>query len=1508
MNNIYHNYHKHTHYSGIYTPDTHIKIIDYINRIKELGHNSYFTTEHGSAGSVFEALTLCEQNDIRCMYGMEGYIVKNPLEKDNRNYHIMIIPVDNTARKKVNLINSRANIEGFYYKPRIFIEDLLKLNPNEIYITSACIGGLLKDKDSIKDILIPLIQHFGNHMLLEVQSHQHILQCKVNKLCLKIAEKYNLKLIAANDSHYIYPEQAKDRLEFLKGKGITYGEEDTFVLDYPDNKTLFDRFEKQGILNRVQILEAIQNTLLFDDCEEIKIDKSIKMPTLYPNLTPEQKVNELKNHVVKKFKKIIKEDNITKEELPIYKQGIYDEMKVIEDTKEINTADYFLFNEKLVDLAIDKYGGVLTRTGRGCFTKDALVHTDNGLKTINNVVIGDNVIDLNGEWKEVVNTMKYHVKEDMIKITHVYGTDKYFPMICTKDHQILIHRNDNNIWCSSSDIQQSDYVCIPKIKHDKIYNKKEYIDLNDYNCFDFTFDDKYIYEYTPSKNSYYKYSPSDVARNINTSKSFVENIANGKKKVYKKKPEKEKEVFDYIPFNTLKEYRRYLTNKRTRRIKRYIKKDYVLGLFIGLMYGDGFNSIQQSGYIGLAINSKTHKNIINRKIFNIIANRIKAEQSERESKKTDLIQLFLYSKVFKEFVSRELFISHKGELKEFNKKLLYNDFELKKGIVKGLLLSDGHIPSDIDDDKRIDFDNTSLSIINAYKLLDLEINQNINSISFRKGHCDNRGYVSKDSYKLRNSGDKIYFNIKKKERCLQDDNYIYLPIKKIEVIKDLETDVYDLEIKESHSYLLNNMIVHNSCSSFYINRILGMTQLDRFKLDIKLYPERFMSTARLLENKALPDIDYNVVSQEPFVKAAKELLGENGCYPMIAYGTMQLGEAFRNVCRSHGLEYDIYNEIAKDIEHHLEDEKWKSYIEEAKKYVDSIVSASVHPCAFILDNKDLREEYGVVKIGEHICCLITSNEADEYKMLKDDFLVVSVWLLISETFKLIGKPIISIKELYDSLDDRIWDLFANGITCTLNQVDSDWATDLVKKFKPKTVSDMGMFVACLRPFFNSWRDRFITRDDYSTGSEHLDKVLESTNSYILFQENLMQYFEWLGVTPAESIGLIKKISKKKIKKKDFNDLEERIKKVWVEKTGTIDKFQNIWNMIQECMFYGFCSAHACATATDALYGAYLKANYPLEYYSVALSVYSDDMERTKRLTDELDYFNIKLNPIKFGKSSSKYTMDKKNNTIYKGIASIKFCNTQIAEELMGLSKNKYDSFIELLDDITNKTSVNNRQLHILAGLNFFSAFGKNKYLLDIITLYNGVKEKPDKKSKKKSPKTILPSIRTCKQLKKEKFDIYERYGVSEYLVKKHSNKETAKQYSEIDNIGLLKELSANLENVSLSVQKQCEFELEYLEYITYVNPKIADDYYIVSSFKTYKSETRPYLTLRQLKTGEEIKTRIKKSKVFERNPFGWLSILKIEEFVKDNKSKMVNGEWVKSEETEIILEEYDVVK
>ena len=137
----YNNYHKHDHISNIYSPDTNTHAEEYIKKCVEYGHTNYFTTNHGSMGDIFEAFRLCKKYNLRCIAGLEGYIVKNPLEKDKSNYHIIIIPKTNDARKKLNRISSRANTEGFYYKPRIFIEDLLALDKDDVYITTACVAG-----------------------------------------------------------------------------------------------------------------------------------------------------------------------------------------------------------------------------------------------------------------------------------------------------------------------------------------------------------------------------------------------------------------------------------------------------------------------------------------------------------------------------------------------------------------------------------------------------------------------------------------------------------------------------------------------------------------------------------------------------------------------------------------------------------------------------------------------------------------------------------------------------------------------------------------------------------------------------------------------------------------------------------------------------------------------------------------------------------------------------------------------------------------------------------------------------------------------------------------------------------------------------------------------------------------------------------------------------------------------------------------------------------------------
>ena len=108
---------------------------------------------------------------------------------------------------------------------------------------------------------------------MEVQNHPFDIQINHNRNMLMLKQHYNMQLIHANDSHYIYPEQAKDRVKFLKGKGINYGDEDSFVLDFPDYDTIVERYKKQGLLSDWQVKEALDNTLIFDECEELYFDK-----------------------------------------------------------------------------------------------------------------------------------------------------------------------------------------------------------------------------------------------------------------------------------------------------------------------------------------------------------------------------------------------------------------------------------------------------------------------------------------------------------------------------------------------------------------------------------------------------------------------------------------------------------------------------------------------------------------------------------------------------------------------------------------------------------------------------------------------------------------------------------------------------------------------------------------------------------------------------------------------------------------------------------------------------------------------------------------------------------------------------------------------------------------------------------------------------------------------------------------------------------------------------------
>ena len=366
---------------------------------------------------------------------------------------------------------------------------------------------------------------------------------------------------------------------------------------------------------------------------------------------------------------------------------------------------------------------------------------------------------------------------------------------------------------------------------------------------------------------------------------------------------------------------------------------------------------------------------------------------------------------------------------------------------------------------------------------------------------------------------------------------------------------------------------------------------------------------------------------------------------MISYKPLQESSAFRLWCKASGFQLSEYDEVAKDLESYVNDRKWSNVIEQSKRFRGVVESVAPSPCSFLLLDKPISEEVGLIQVKDITCCALDGYNCDAWKYLKNDYLCVLVWDLISKTYESIGQPIDTIDTLLSKCDDKVWQLYADGITTTINQADSDFDKQILKRYKPRSLAELSAYVAGIRPGFASLLDNFVERKPYSTGVSALDDLLEDSFHYLMYQESIMKFLVWLGIEEKETYDIIKKIAKKKFKTSELNALKERLIQQWEERVGTDEGFNATWQVIEDASHYSFNASHSLSVAIDSLYGAYLKSHFPLDYFTVALTMYSGDSTRTANLCNELSYFGIKLLPIRYGHSRSTYVMDREKNAI-----------------------------------------------------------------------------------------------------------------------------------------------------------------------------------------------------------------------------------------------------------------------
>lgn len=553
--------------------------------------------------------------------------------------------------------------------------------------------------------------------------------------------------------------------------------------------------------------------------------------------------------------------------------------------------------------------------------------------------------------------------------------------------------------------------------------------------------------------------------------------------------------------------------------------------------------------------------------------------------------------------------------------------------------------------------------------------------------------------------------------------------------------------KELGGHLTNTG--RGSAVSFFTNKLLGFTEVDRIAAKVKMYPERFMTATRILETHSLPDIDFNVAEQDIFAEGQAQVCGRDHAVQMLAYGTQKASAAWKMFAKSQNIDFATANEVSAQIKRyenklHTVDEEEKDtinimdYIDKrfhdvylrSTEYQGIITSWSPAPCAFLLYQGSIRRKIGLVKIKDRICCAMDGHWAEKNHFLKNDLLRVAVVDLINKGYTRAGLKVPTVNELLAMCppEDPVWDIYRKGCTLGINQVEQPGTASRVGVYAPTNISELCAFIATIRPGFKSMYKIFESRQDFSYDVKPFDDLLrteELPQSFCLYQEQQMAVLNYAGFPMSECYAAIKNIAKKRKEKvlayheRFINAFSKRlVEQENINKTDAAEKAKNVWKIIEDAAQYAFNSSHSYSVSLDSLYGAWLKQHHPLAFYETFMRIMDEkgDKDKLAAAKDEAEsYFNIKFPPFKFGQDNRKVTADEENNAISNALTSIKGFNKAAAVALYEIGKEPPKYLSDVLMALRPK-SIMKSTTEPLAQISYFSSYGNDREVLNIIAL------------------------------------------------------------------------------------------------------------------------------------------------------------------------------------------------
>lgn len=497
----------------------------------------------------------------------------------------------------------------------------------------------------------------------------------------------------------------------------------------------------------------------------------------------------------------------------------------------------------------------------------------------------------------------------------------------------------------------------------------------------------------------------------------------------------------------------------------------------------------------------------------------------------------------------------------------------------------------------------------------------------------------------------------------------------------------------------------------------------------------------------------------------------------------------------------------------LDEEKARSQYPEVFYYYDGLldvaISQSMHPAGIVASPITLRDHYGTFLSEGKEILQIDMECVHEAGLVKYDILGLKNIEIIKDTYALIGKPCPKSHEINWN-DDAVWnDMLRSPIG--IFQFESAFAFDSLRKFKTHSIYDMSLVTACIRPSGASYRDELLQRKPHHNPSPIIDDLLKDNLGYLIYQEDTIKFLQQIcGLSGSEADNVRRAIGRKQKDRLEAalpDILEGYCSKSSQPRNIAEEEAKEFLQIIEDSASYQFGYNHSIGYCMIGYLCAYLRYYYPAEFITAYLNNANneDDIKNGSALAE---LYGIQIVPPRYGISKDRYVYDKDRNVIAKGINSIKYMNSTVANELYDLAKRSDPkTFMSLLALMNNETSIDTRQRDILIKIDFFVDFGNVTELSRIASIF------------------VFFKNGTAKKVQKDKISGQMLDVVSKYATDKNKNGTEAKSFTITDMAGLLNECESVIKSLHLpDLDLKCKIQnqIELMGYIDLTTNKKED--------------------------------------------------------------------------------------